>query len=209
MSKASAPRSPRMAVVGAGPAGLVAAIVARRLGLDVTLYEQAPNFGRAGGGVLIHSNGQRVLDALGLLASFEPKMRMTTRFAIEIPARRFRSTTDLSTLPIPFARGAVVLRADLQEHLLAAALREGIPVQFGRRIEGTVREPEGVVLRTARGPDEVFDAVVASDGVHSAVRTSLHLPARERATGEAYIRAVAERRSDDDTVRELWGDDGR
>jgi 2-polyprenyl-6-methoxyphenol hydroxylase-like FAD-dependent oxidoreductase len=39
-----------IAIVGAGPAGLTAALALRRLGLEVTVFEQAEDFQRIGGG---------------------------------------------------------------------------------------------------------------------------------------------------------------
>jgi 2-polyprenyl-6-methoxyphenol hydroxylase-like FAD-dependent oxidoreductase len=64
-----------IAVVGAGPAGLTAALALRRLGLEVTVFEQAKDFQRIGGGIVLHDNGQRVLQALGLLDSFRPHLQ--------------------------------------------------------------------------------------------------------------------------------------
>lgn len=69
----------RISIVGAGPAGLVAALAAQKLGFGVRVFEQAADFAQVGGGVLIHSNGQRVLESLGLLESFEPEMVAVTR----------------------------------------------------------------------------------------------------------------------------------
>ena len=68
--------NPRIAIVGAGPAGLTAALAGRKLGLEVTVFEQAHDFKRIGGGIAIQDNGQRVLDTLGLLESFRPYMRL-------------------------------------------------------------------------------------------------------------------------------------
>jgi 2-polyprenyl-6-methoxyphenol hydroxylase-like FAD-dependent oxidoreductase len=39
-----------IAVVGAGPAGLTAALALRRLGLEITVFEQAEDFQRIGVG---------------------------------------------------------------------------------------------------------------------------------------------------------------
>jgi salicylate hydroxylase len=45
-----------IAVVGAGPAGLTAALALRQLGLEVTVFEQAEDFHRVGGGIVLHDN---------------------------------------------------------------------------------------------------------------------------------------------------------
>ena len=54
----------RLAIVGAGPSGLTAALAAARLGADVTVFEAAADFARVGGGIVLHRNGLRVLQRL-------------------------------------------------------------------------------------------------------------------------------------------------
>src|SRR5262249_60766859 len=85
----------RTAIVGAGPAGLTAAIAARGLGLEAVVYEQAPELLRVGGGIAIQNNGQRVLHAVGLLSGFAARMAMAHTIAIEGPGGRRYATTRL------------------------------------------------------------------------------------------------------------------
>src|SRR5436190_7204905 len=56
----------KIAEIGAGIGGLAAALALLRRGLDVDVYEQAPQLGEVGAGIQISSNGSRVLYALGL-----------------------------------------------------------------------------------------------------------------------------------------------
>src|SRR5581483_3307522 len=100
----------RIAIVGAGPAGLTAALVAGRLGQNVALFEQATDFKPIGGGILIHSNGLRDLKALDLEESFRPYMRATQRMALELAGGRRLSELNYGKLNIPCNYGAVVLR---------------------------------------------------------------------------------------------------
>jgi 2-polyprenyl-6-methoxyphenol hydroxylase-like FAD-dependent oxidoreductase len=55
-----------IAIVGAGMGGLAAAAALRRVGLDVTVYEQAARFIRLGAGIQIGCNAMKVLRGLGL-----------------------------------------------------------------------------------------------------------------------------------------------
>jgi 2-polyprenyl-6-methoxyphenol hydroxylase-like FAD-dependent oxidoreductase len=199
----------RVAVVGAGPAGLTAALAGRTLGLDVRVYEQAPDFRRVGGGIMLHSNGLRVLDALGALDSFAPQMRLTRHIHLLNADGRRLSSSDLGEIAVPHNHTAVVLRYQLQDHLLAAVERAGVGVGFGRRLIGVTVTPGGAVMRFADGGEEEADVVVAADGLHSAVRESLGLSAVKVPVGEAYLRAVADVRTPNSDVRELWAADGR
>ena len=55
----------RIAIVGAGMAGLTAALAFAKTGAEVTVFEQAPEIKEVGAGIQITPNGARVLEALG------------------------------------------------------------------------------------------------------------------------------------------------
>ncbi|HEX9360460.1 MAG TPA: NAD(P)-binding protein, partial [Bradyrhizobium sp.] len=49
-----------IAIIGAGMGGLAAAAALRRVGIDVTVYEQAAQFIRLGAGIQIGCNAMKV-----------------------------------------------------------------------------------------------------------------------------------------------------
>jgi 2-polyprenyl-6-methoxyphenol hydroxylase-like FAD-dependent oxidoreductase len=57
----------RVAIVGGGIGGLTAALALIRQGINVDVYEQAPELKELGAGIQISSNGTGVLYALGLV----------------------------------------------------------------------------------------------------------------------------------------------
>jgi 2-polyprenyl-6-methoxyphenol hydroxylase-like FAD-dependent oxidoreductase len=205
----STSRRPRVGIVGAGPAGLTAAIAASRLGFESVVFERAAGFRRVGGGLVVHSNGQRVLEALGLLQGFRDLVMPVRTILVERPDGSRLSTFDYSEIPVPHNSAAVLLRADLQAFLLDHAVGAGVHVNWNRRCTGVDLTAGLATLRFGSGRDEAFDAVVAADGIHSAIRGSLGLPAKQRALGRAYLRGVAELAATEDVVREVWGRDGR
>jgi 2-polyprenyl-6-methoxyphenol hydroxylase-like FAD-dependent oxidoreductase len=198
-----------IAVIGAGPAGLAAALAARKTGFDVVVFEQAPDFRRIGGGILIHSNGLRVFDALGILDGFEGVMRPIRRLQAIVPPARIVGDIDYAALAIPQNRCAVTMRYELQEYLLECARSAGIEVRFGYRLSGLERGQRGAALRFD-GKDPHHAAVVlACDGINSVAREAAGLSGRKRPIGEAYLRAIAHREAQAEVIRELWGADGR
>ena len=196
-------------IVGAGPAGLTAAIAGTRLGLDVKVVEQAPSFAPVGGGIAIQSNGLRVLEALGLLGDFERAVELADRVVIEEPGGRVLATFDYRRARFRQNRLAVLLRADLQEQLRVAATHLGVDLAFGRRCTRAVRDGAAIALEFADGSVEQADVVVAADGTHSQVRASLELAAARRASGEAALRGVAQLPCAAPWPREVWLPDGR
>ena len=199
----------QIAIVGAGPAGLTAALAARKLGLQVKVFEQAPDFKQVGGGIMIHSNGQRVLNALGLLESFEPKMVLLRKGIIEGLNGKVLAEVDFTELGIPFNRCAVVWRYQLQEHLLKAAEKEGIQVDFNHRLETMQINENQAVLKFENNSEFIADIVIAADGVNSRVRDTSKFDSQKIAVGEGWVRGSSSLKLSDRAFREIWGDDGR
>src|SRR5580658_6503403 len=56
----------KIAVIGGGIGGLAAALSLHRAGLDVAVYEQAPELNEVGGGINMGPNAARILYRLGL-----------------------------------------------------------------------------------------------------------------------------------------------
>ena len=56
----------RVLIAGAGIGGLTAALALLRHGIDVEVYEQAPELKEVGAGVQLSANGTRVFYALGV-----------------------------------------------------------------------------------------------------------------------------------------------
>jgi 2-polyprenyl-6-methoxyphenol hydroxylase-like FAD-dependent oxidoreductase len=179
------------------------------LGLEATIFEKTHDFERVGGGLLLHSNGQRVLAALGLLDLIRPVMRCSSMLTVELPGGKRLSTFDYRTLNIPYNHSAVVMRYHLQEYLLSAAEWAEVQICFGHRCTGVSYERGVACLHFANGSEYECDVIVAGDGIHSQARESVGLPAKKRAIGQAYLRGIAELPTEDATIREIWGPNGR
>ncbi|MEQ9248532.1 MAG: FAD-dependent oxidoreductase, partial [Nitratireductor sp.] len=59
--------APRAIIVGAGIAGLTAALAMARRGLPVRIYERAPELTEVGAGLQLSPNATRLLARLGVL----------------------------------------------------------------------------------------------------------------------------------------------
>ena len=158
-------------VVGAGPAGACAAIVAARAGLDVVLLERGPFPGSKNmyGGVVY----PRILDDL------------IPEWWLEAPVQRWvtrRSTmllTDTQALTVDFRsqawgappyNGATAYRPDWDHWLANHAVAAGAQLLCDTTVVGLLRNSSGAVVgvRTDR-PDGDLRAkvVIACDGVNS------------------------------------------
>lgn len=164
---------PRAVIIGAGIGGATAAIALIRAGLDVTVYERAPEPREVGAGISIWGNA---IAALRRIDAAEPVLAAGQQMLVgELRTDRgsVLSRADLAALDRPLGEhGVLIHRADLLDALLAR-LPEGT-VRFGRthtdwRAHGE-RDPVPITARFDTGEEDSADLLIGADGIHSAVR---------------------------------------
>lgn len=176
------------AVVGAGMGGLSVATTLRRIGCDVTVYEQASRFSRIGAGIQMLPNSMKVLREIGL----EDKLRGFA-FAPRSYLNRIGETGE-TFLDLPMSEdryGAPYLcmhRGDLHEALASIVPVESI--QLGKKLVGLEQDDGKVRLAFADGSRAEADIVIGADGLHSTVREILLGPETPRFSGRVAYRAV-------------------
>lgn len=165
MSKQSA------VIVGAGIAGLAAALSLAHRGIGSDILEQAPQLGELGAGLQLSPNATYVLDRLGVLEEIQAHwqkpdyIRLNSGLSLKplaaVPAGAFA----LSRWKAPYG---VLHRSTLQQALLSAVLRNPLcRLHLGCRIEEVDRsELEKLTGRSA-------DLVIGADGVWSRVRATV------------------------------------
>ncbi len=181
----------RVAVIGAGIGGLAAAMVLRRSGMLVEVYEQAPVLTEVGAGLHLAPNGSRLLHRLGL----GERLREVAVQPEALQVRLWNSGTVLNRQPMGAGWEAefggphyTVHRADL--HRLLAEQVPAETIHLGHRCTGYTEDEDGVRIEFADGGSAHADVLVGADGVHSAVRLATAGPDRPVFSGTAAIRGV-------------------
>lgn len=160
----------KIAIAGAGIAGLSAAIALKLAGYSVAIFEREQELRELGAGIQMGPHAARVMEDwhLDLLGSaVEPE---TLEF------RNARTGALLNTIQLkPGARvryGSpylTLMRADLQKALLARANELEIPIQYRAPISSVRGEGGGVAIE-AGDASLAAAALIGADGIKSAVR---------------------------------------
>jgi 2-polyprenyl-6-methoxyphenol hydroxylase-like FAD-dependent oxidoreductase len=172
----------RIAVVGAGIAGLSSALYLFRLGHAVTVFERFREAQPVGSGLMLQPTGMSVLHDLGLLHAVLP-LGQPILGLVGHDARSGRKILDVTYRGTRFGLG--VNRATLFQVLYDAVRVAGIPIETAHEIGRADMSGGGVLLidREGRRIDAVFDLVVDAAGVRS--------PLRNRDDPSAAARAFA------------------
>ncbi len=162
-------RTLRVGIIGCGTAGPALAVLLRRAGHSVEIFERAATPGPVGAGILIQPSGAAVLADLGVLdaiASHAAPVRL-----LYGRNSRGRVIMDLDYEDLhPGARGLGVQRGLLFTHLLEAARAAGAKLHTGAEVSNTTAD--GFIKIVNSGTHGPFDLIAHCDGARSALPVS-------------------------------------
>jgi len=179
---------PQTIIVGGGIGGLFAAKALLAHGLEVAVYEQAPELGEVGAGVYITPNSVRQMVRVGLGDAVE-----TWGARVGAASHYFRAdgspiapvqVTDSSGWSANFG----MHRADFVD-FLAASLPKGI-VHTGHRCIGFEQVGDKARVKFANGATAAADIVVGADGIHSELRPYVFPPSQPVFSGSVAYRGT-------------------
>jgi 2-polyprenyl-6-methoxyphenol hydroxylase-like FAD-dependent oxidoreductase len=203
----------RVAIAGAGLAGLTLARLLHTNGLEVTVFERDPDLATRNPGYRLHVNST---GTTAIREALDAPSRALFLATAGIP-RQDALVFDDQLTPGPVrelaaSRGTSNPDSDLPEHLvvdrstLRRILYTGLEqvVRFGARVTGYRRHPDGAVtVHLGDGTTRQADVLVGADGINSAVRAqrlpdhravdlrARHIAAKIPLTGETRNRIPA------------------
>src|ERR1700736_4256113 len=159
--------APSVAIAGAGIGGLAAALAFVRRGIDVDVYEQAPELRELGAGVQISANGTRVLHALGLKDALEKVQVLPAGKAIRLwNTGQSWKLFDLGLESVERYGSPYITihRGDLHG-VIAQALLQAKPgvIHLNRKCIGLSQTPDRVELRFETGATVTARVVVGAN----------------------------------------------
>lgn len=183
----------RVAIAGAGIAGLTLAVALARKGIQSDVYERRPVLSEIGAGIQLSPNATACLDRLGLLAPIAARAERPEA------VRTVSSGSGRTIARVPLGAAAqqrfgapylVLARPDLLAVLAEAAAREpAITLRLGAQVTGMAEERQQLAIETSAGR-VTADVLVGADGVESVVRTRILGGAASVDTGITAYRAT-------------------
>ena len=196
-------------ILGAGVAGLTAALALAQKGFAVTVLEQADAIREVGAGLQISPNAAAVLRALGLGAALDAAQGRAQAVRL-CDGLSGETVLNMDLLRLRPTQGYHFLhRADLIAMLEAAVRAAGVQIRLLQQIETVDLSGARPRLVTAQGAEVEADLLIGADGLHSKTRAALNGAESPFFTHQVAWRAVLPERPGVEQVAEVHMGPGR
>ncbi len=198
----------RVAIAGAGVAGLASAIFLARAGVDVDVFDAQPSLPTRGSGITLQGNALRVFDELGVWDEVAAAGKAFEGLNLRAPgpgAPVVAALPDLKTGGPDYPSTMGMSRPDLARILLAAAEKNGARVHFGRRVTGLTQSADAVDVEIDGEPFGTYDLLIGADGLHSTVRELIGIQVAPAQTGMGIWRTFVSLPADVDRSELYYG----
>lgn len=185
MPATSLPEATSVVIVGAGPAGLTAAIVLAEAGVDHVLIDRLGEGANTSRAAVVHARTLEVLDGLGIASALVERGIEVPTFKLHDGAKTL-ATIEFGDLPTEFPYTLMVPQ-DVTEQVLLDRLHElGGAVYRPLTVTKVTEENGSVTVEYVDEDDQrgeiEADYVIGADGMHSVVREQVGIGF----TGDTY-----------------------
>jgi 2-polyprenyl-6-methoxyphenol hydroxylase-like FAD-dependent oxidoreductase len=166
----------RAIIIGAGIAGLAAALRLSQIGWDTLIIERAPHRRSGGYGVTFGGIGYDAAERMGILPELQKRAFVTEELVYHKPnGRRRFSLTRESIAATMGPRSMNILRGDI-ETVLYDKVRDTAEIRFGTTITAVDQDAHSVHVTLSDGSAEHADLLIGADGLRSATRALVFGP---------------------------------
>ncbi|HZY82770.1 MAG TPA: FAD-dependent monooxygenase [Cyclobacteriaceae bacterium] len=196
------------AILGGGIGGLTLAIALQRKGIDVTVYEGAPQWKPVGAGLGLAGNAVKAFREIGIDQDVLREGKVLKKVVIRSKSGKPLMSTDSEAVSKRFGvvNNFTIHRADLH-NVLISKLMPGT-VKLDKACVDFTQSDDGVLINFKDGSIAKADYMIAADGIHSVARKKLLSNVKTRYAGYTCWRAVTDDLPagfDPDETSETWG----
>ena len=182
-------------IVGAGPAGLAAAVELGRRGFCPRIVDKAAGHPRESRALAVHSRTLQLLQPAQLTDDFLALGNRVSRITFCEGLSRRLFALDAGGAPGPYPFILVLPQAETERLLASALPRYGLNVEWQTEVTAVRRTEQATEIELI-GPsgNETLrpEIVVAADGAHSVIRKSLRIPFDGHRVAEPFALADVE-----------------
>ncbi|MGY1894046.1 FAD-dependent monooxygenase [Nocardia gipuzkoensis] len=167
------PATTSVVIVGAGPAGLTAAIMLADAGVDFVLLDRLSEGANTSRAAVVHARTLEVLEELGIAEELVASGDVVARFTVHDGGRTL-ATIDFDGLPTRYPYTLMTPQDTTEAVLLKRLRKAGGDVHRPYTVSRVAEQNEGVTVEytdAAGTPGSIrADYVIGTDGMHSVVR---------------------------------------
>jgi 2-polyprenyl-6-methoxyphenol hydroxylase-like FAD-dependent oxidoreductase len=178
-------------VIGGGIGGLSCAIALRKVGWDVTVFEQNESLTESGAGIVLAANAMKALKSLDTAGRIREEGTPVGVAELRTWAGNLLARLPVQKQAVRYGTPSYLIhRGRLQSILYSHSLDLGVNVQLGKRSTELIENNVGVEVRLTDGTTANSDLLVAADGYRSKIRDQLFGHNSLRYSGYRAIRGI-------------------
>lgn len=196
-------------IVGAGIAGLTTAIALQQKGIEVEIFEAAPQIQPVGAGLALAANAMQAFYKLGIADAIIAKGRKLPSFSFYNHRGKLLNTTNSIELGKKYGIDNFTIHRAALHSALLEQLGE-IPVHLSKRAVGFTQNGNLITLQFTDGTSHITQCLIVADGINSPIRKQLLPTSQPRYAGYVCWRAVIDSKGFDwSETSETFGPMGR
>jgi 2-polyprenyl-6-methoxyphenol hydroxylase-like FAD-dependent oxidoreductase len=197
----------KITIIGAGIGGLTSAIALKKIGIETTLFESAPELKPVGAGLGLSSNAMAAFEWLNLSEEIKSHGRFLQFFSIYDQNGKIISRFNYEKGQSKF-QNFTIHRGLLHKQLLSKL--DVSQIHLNKRVVDVVQTEKSVIVSFQDGSTHQADLLLAADGVNSIIRNKILPETNLRYAGYTCWRAVVDNTEMNlDETSESWGAAGR
>jgi 2-polyprenyl-6-methoxyphenol hydroxylase-like FAD-dependent oxidoreductase len=172
---------PDVVIVGAGPTGLMAATLLRRVGVSVRIFDKATQQAHESRAFAVHARSLEILRSIGLGDAFMERGLIASGAQVFVDGAQAAQVDfdDIGRGDTPYPFVLMVPQWEIEAILAEDLRRQDVAVEHGVTVDDFRQSASGVTVRATREDGTHFEVgasyLIGADGAHSVVRKTLGL----------------------------------